>query len=163
MDGCKEVGCQFVIACRYAPEVLEPSEHALDRVAGSVKHWAEARFPAPIDLGRDVRGRAAILDRLAHAVGVIAAIGKHQRAIRDQVKEQFRRATVGRLAAGQREAERPSEFVGERVDLGRAAAAADADRLRALPPFPPAAQRCTFMVVLSSSTSAGGPPTLASA
>ena len=144
-------------------EVFDAPEHALDGIAVAIKSGREAIFPAPIDLGRDVRGRAAILDRLAHGVGVIAAIGKHQRAIRDQVKEQFRRATVGRLAAGQREAERPSEFVGERVDLGRAAAPADADRLRPLPPFPPAAQRCTFMVVLSSSTSAGGPPTLASA
>ena len=49
------------------------------------------------------------------------------------------------------------------MELGVATASADANGLRPLPPFPPVAQRWTFIDVLSSRTSAAGPPTLARA
>ena len=58
-------------------------------------------------------------------------------------------AAVGRLAAGQREDARTSVLVPVRLELLGAPASADVDRLRPLPPLPPAAQRCAFMVVLS--------------
>ena len=53
------------------------------------------------------------------------------------------------LPAGHNEVERPAVTVDERMNLGRAPAAADADRLTALPPFAPAAARCALMMVLS--------------
>jgi hypothetical protein len=67
------------------------------------------------------------------------------------------------LAWRQREGEWTSESIAERMDLGGAAAAADAERLDFLPPLPPVAQRCAFTWVLSSSSSAGGLPVAASA
>ena len=69
---------------------------------------------------------------------------------------------IGDLAAGQQEAERPAFAVGEGVELAVAAAPADPDRLDERPPFPPPAERCAFMCVLSIRTSAGGPPAAAS-
>ena len=65
------------------------------------------------------------------------------------------------MAAGQQEAEWPTFAVGERVELAVAAAPADPDRLDKSPPFPPPAERCAFMCVLSIRTSAGGPPAAA--
>ena len=42
---------------------------------------------------------------------------------------------IGDLPAGQQEGERPTELVGERVDLGRAPATRAADGLALLPPL----------------------------
>lgn len=49
------------------------------------------------------------------------------------------------------------------MELAVAAAPADPDRLGERPPFPPPAERCAFMWVLSIKTSAGGPPAAARA
>lgn len=85
-------------------------------------------------------------------------------AARRQGREQrLGRAAVGSLTGRQVEGERGAVTVGECMDLGVAAATADADRLVRSPPLPPAAERCAFTCVLSISTSAGGPPAAASA
>ena len=42
--------------------MLEAAEHALDSVAALVEGFAEAAFPAPVALGRDVGDRALLLD-----------------------------------------------------------------------------------------------------
>ena len=70
---------------------------------------------------------------------------------------------IGDLAAGQQEGDRAAEIIGQGVDLGRAPAARAADRLIALPPLPPDAERCAFTAEESMSTCAGGPPARASA
>ena len=72
---------------------------------------------------------------MAEGVGVVRAIGKHQRA---RVQPAKRRAPIGSLPPGHRSAraERASEFVCERVELARAIAARSADRLGLLPPCP---------------------------
>jgi hypothetical protein len=54
---------------------------------------------------------------------------------------------VMHLAAGYDEVKRPALAVDERMDLGRAPAAAD--RLIALPRFAPATARCALTMVLS--------------
>ena len=64
---------------------------------------------------------------------------------------------VGGEAAAAREA----ATIGQAVDLGRAAAARDANRLAPFPPFPPLAERCAFTCVLSSRSSAGTSPAAA--
>lgn len=163
MDGGEKVGCELVVASGDAAEVLQASEHALDCVASSVESSAERRLEAPVRLGRDVWGRAAVVDGFAHGIGVVAAVGDQQGASRQQGQERKSGAAVGRLTAGQREGAWAAKLIGQRVDLGRAPAAADADCLRPFPPFPPAAQRWAFIVELSSSSSAGGPPASASA
>jgi hypothetical protein len=53
------------------------------------------------------------------------------------------------LPARHDEVQRAALAVNSRVDLGRSAATADADRLIFLPPFAPLAARCAFTMVLS--------------
>lgn len=101
-----------------------------------------------------------------HRTGQVGAGARRRMfgARRKVIEQHIGRAAVGDLTAGQQEAERPTFAVGERVELAVAAAPADPDRLSERPPpFPPPAQRCAFMWVLSIRTSAGGPPAAASA
>lgn len=134
-----------------------------DGVAAFVERPGEAAFPAPVGLGRDVRNRALALDQLADRVAVIGLVAKHDGARREIVEQDIGSAAVADITPSQQEAERPAGVVGERVELAVAAATADPDRLEAGPPFPPPAERCAFIWVLSIRTAAGGPPATASA
>lgn len=163
MDCGEEVGRELVVAGGNAAEILQTSEHAFDGVARSVRHATERRLEAPVDLGRDHRRRAAGVDRRAHGVGVVATGGDHQHARRGPLHQQLGLAAIRRLAAGQDEGAWTAVLVAEGVEFGGAPTTADANRLRPLPPFPPAAQRFAFIVELSRSRSAGGPPASASA
>ena len=60
MDVAEEVDCGLVVASGEATAVLEASEHPLDGVAALVGGFAEAAFPAPVALGRDIGDRAAL-------------------------------------------------------------------------------------------------------
>ncbi len=71
----EEVGCEPVVAGGQAPAVLQTAEHAFDGVAAFVEAAAEAAFPEPIGLGRDVRDGALVLDQAPYAVAVIGAVG----------------------------------------------------------------------------------------
>ena len=159
----EEVGSEPVVAGGDTTAVLKAAEHALDGVAAPVEAAAEAAFPEPIGLWRDVGDSALILDQVADAVAVIGAIGMDDAARRQACQQMLGRFAVGGLARCQQEGERPALAVGEGVDLCVAPASADADRLMVSPPLPPAAERCAFTCVLSISTSAGGPPAAASA
>ena len=158
MDVAEEVGGEFIVAGGEAAAVLEAAEHSLDGVAALVEGLAEAAFPAPVTLGRDVGDRALLFDQVADAVAVISPVGMDDAARRQLVQQLLGRLAVGGLPRRQQEGERPPLAIGEGVDLGVASAPADPDRLKARPPFPPAAERCAFTCVLSISTSAGGPP-----
>ena len=162
MDVAEEVGGELVIAGGEASAVLEAAEHALDGIAAFVEGLAEAAFPAAVGFGRDVGDRALLFDEVADAVAVIGAVGVDDAARRQVRQQPYARLAVGRLSGRQQEGERSPLAVGDGMDLGVASASADADRLGARPPFPPAAERCAFTCVLSISTSAGGPPAAAS-
>ncbi len=163
MDCAEEVGGELVVSCGDAAEVLETAEHPLDGVAALVERLRKAAFPAAVGFGRDVGDRALLLDEITDGVAVIGLVGEHDGARRKVIQQHISGATVGDIAGRQQEAERPAFTVGERVELAVAAAPADADRLAARPPFPPPAERCAFMWVLSIRTAAGGPPAAASA
>lgn len=60
---------------------------------------------------------------------------------------------VGDVTAGQQEAERAAFAVGKRGELTVATASADPDSLDERPPFPPPAERCALICVLSIRTS----------
>ena len=162
MDVAEEVGCEFVVSGCQAAAVFEAAEHALYGIAGFVEAPAEAAFPDPVGFWRDVRDGALLLDQVADAVAVVSAVGMDDAVRRQTGQKMLRCLAVGVLARCQQEGERSALAVGERVDLGVASAAADADRLDTSPPFPPAAERWAFICVLSISTSAGGPPAAAS-
>jgi len=102
------------------------------------------------------------LDQIADRVAVLSLVGQHDGAQCKIIEQDIGRAAIGNLTTRQQEAEWPAFAIGERVQLAVAAASADPDRLDERPPFPPPAERCAFMCVLSMRTSAGGPPADAS-
>jgi hypothetical protein len=154
---------ELVVAGCEAAAVLAPAEHALDGVTPLVEGAAEAAFPSPVGLWRDIRHGPLALDQVADAVAVVGSVGMDDAADREACEERLGGAAVCGLIGYQVEGERPALRVSDGMDLGVPAAPADADRLGAIPPLPPAADRWTFTCVLSISTSAGGPPAAASA
>jgi len=70
LDHGEKVGGELVVAGGDTAEVLQLGEEALDEVALAVEPLAEAGFPAPVALGRDVGRCALILDQLSDAVGM---------------------------------------------------------------------------------------------
>lgn len=100
-----------------------------DGVAALVEAAAEAAFPEPVGLWRDVRDGILTLDQVADAVAVVGAIGVDDAARRQACQQMLGRFAVGGLARRQQEGERPALAVGDGVALGVAAASADADRL----------------------------------
>ena len=80
MDVAEEVGGEFVVAGGEVAAVLETAEHALDGVAALVEGLAEAAFPAPVALRRDVGDRVLLLDQVTDAVAVIGAVGVDEAA-----------------------------------------------------------------------------------
>lgn len=76
----------------------------------------------------------------------IAEQGFRRRQCRDQSWRWF---DVMAIAAGQFKADEPAFAIDDGVDFGGAPAPALADRLLLGPPFPPAAHRWAFAVVLS--------------
>ena len=113
-------------------------------------------------LRRDVGHGTLALDQVADRVAVICLVGQHDGARREIVEQDISSTAVSDVAAGQQKAERAPFAVGERVELADVSAPADPDRLDKRPPFPPPAERCAFICVLSIRTSAGGPPAAAS-
>ena len=98
-------------------------------------------------------GAAPVSSHLpADGVGVVAFVGVEETAGRQALQKHRAGSAIGDLSARQQEGERATELIGERMDLGRAAAAGAADGLALLPPLPPAAQRCAFTAELSIST-----------
>lgn len=153
-----EIGGQPVIARRNSAEVFDAIEHPLDGVTIAIEHWREAALPRPSDFGRNVGCCAMRLDFLAHGVGVVTFVTLDDGDPLEVFEQGVGRGAIGNLAASQQESDRAAVYIGQGVDLGRAAAARAADRLAVLPPFPPEAQRCAFTAEESISTSAGGPP-----
>lgn len=132
---------EAVVAGGDSAEVLDAPEHALDGVAFAIEGGREAVFPAPVDLGRDVRRGAQVLDFASNGIAVVALVATQDRGRGHLVEQRVGGDAIRDLAAGQEESDWAAERVCERVDFGRPPAARAADRLIELPPFPPEALR----------------------
>jgi hypothetical protein len=97
----------------------------------------------------DDRCGAAIGQELAQSIAVIGGIAQKRFGRRQRLHERGRRAYVVAISSGQIERNDPPLAVDDSVDLGRPPAPAAPDGLLLVPPFPPAAQRWAFAVVLS--------------
>lgn len=163
MNTAKEGDGEPVVARRQPAVVFEAAEHALDGVAAFVERAAEAASPAAVRSGRDIRDSALRLNLLGDAIIVVGAVPMDN-APRGQMDEKgFGGTAAGGLAGREMKGERATSSRRNGMDLRVSASTADADRLFAGPPFPPAAERCALACVLSISTSAGGPPAAARA
>jgi hypothetical protein len=141
----------------------QPAEHALDGVAVSVKERREAVRPFAVGLGRDVRHRADILDLPADGVAVVTFVAMQDVTGRHLRQKLCAGGAIGDIAACEHEGDGSALSVRQRMDFGRASAARSTDRLGALPPLPPLAERCTLTAEESMSSCGGGPPACASA
>jgi len=92
---------------------------------------------------------AFVLDLLADFFAVVGLVGGDGERRSGGVENLFDDLAVMDLAARQYEVQWPAFAIDDRMDLGRAATPADADRLILLPPFAPLAARCAFTIVLS--------------
>jgi hypothetical protein len=122
-------------------KILESTEHALDRVAITVKVGREAILPHSAGLWRDIGCRTLALDLATHGVGVIPLVAMQNLGGGDAVEQNVGSDTVRHLAAGQQERDRATEAIGQRVDFRRPPPTRAANRLAEFPPFPPEAQR----------------------
>ena len=102
-------------------------------------------------------------DLTSDGVAVIALVGIDETGLRHLIEQDFTCLAVGDIAACQHEGDRPPQTIGQGVDLGGASTARATYGLIALPPLPPAAQRCARTAEESMSIWAGGPPALANA
>ena len=62
LEHAEEVCGVLFVSRGEAPEMLDAVEEPLDAVARAIEHRAEARFPAPICLRRDVGRRPGRFD-----------------------------------------------------------------------------------------------------
>jgi hypothetical protein len=76
LDHGEEVGRELVVSGGDTTEVLQLGEEVLDQVTLTVEMLAEARFPTPVALRRDVGRSALFLDQRPDAVSVIGFICK---------------------------------------------------------------------------------------
>jgi hypothetical protein len=115
--------------------VLQLGEEALDQVTLAVEPLAEAGFPTPIALRRDVRSGALLLDQRAHAVGIIGLVRQHDRARAELIEQRVGDLPIVRLPSGQAEPDREALRIDERMDLGREAASGATETMICIPLF----------------------------
>ena len=128
---------QLVVSSCDPAEVLDAPEHALDGVAVAIERGREARFPDPVDLGRNVGSRPHGLDLAANGVTIIALVAVQDRCCRHLLQQGLGGGAVGHLTAGQQKSYGTAKPICQSVDLGGPPAARPANGLPEFPPFPP--------------------------
>lgn len=106
----------------------------------------------------DHRTHAAGQDLLAQGVAVISAVGGQGLRGGGPGDQVVGDGSVAALSCGDDEGDEPSTLIDQGVELGGRSTARAAYGVGVSPPFPPAAERCALAQVLSSISSAGGPP-----
>jgi hypothetical protein len=101
-------------------------------------------------IGWDHSLAASVCQPVAQLAGVVGAIGDQTLWGRHAPQDVAEADEVMNLARCQAEGQRPTVFVGQGMNLGRPSAARPADGIGKVPPFAPAAERCTLMCVLSA-------------
>jgi hypothetical protein len=151
MDEGEIAAGQFLEPGKDPPVVLHEAEQDLDLVALLIEVPVGRALIEAGGSGRDHRQGAGGRDGRQDRVGVVGLVGEH-RLGREAVEQGQGLRGVALLAGGQAEGERVAEAVGDRVQLGREAAARAAERLPTFAFFAPAAQAWARTTVLSSMT-----------
>ena len=149
---------QAVVSCCQASPVLETAEEAFDKVAtpiyGAIERVRNCSRCGGWNNSLDATG----FEPVTQAVRVISFICDQVFRQRDGTQQRHGHADVGNVAGRQREGDRPAAIIGQTMDFRGATAARAPDRLRPLPPFAPAAERCAFTCELSRLSSRGTSP-----
>lgn len=110
----------------------------------------------------DDRDGSARDEQLAQCIAVIGPVSSEHGGGRSKADQFGRHRRVAALPRRDQEGHQPAQPVDQRVELGRGAASRAAYGVGERPPFPPVAERCALAQMLSSISSAGGPPAAAS-
>ena len=124
-------------------------EGTLDHVAALVGSLIERRDFLAGRIGLDDRRAIPRNQEFAKLITVVGSVGQHPCGLRQLADQAGRRANIAHLPRGEIEGNQLAGSVGDGMNLGCTPAAAASDRLLLAPPFPPAAQRWAFEVVLS--------------
>ena len=141
MDGCEKVSGELIVTGGDPSEILEPAKASLDDVSAFVGAFVEGMEGDTIGLVGNDRSGAGFDDLGAKAIAVISFIGKEGAHCWRESQNSRSGSNVRVLARGQMKRDRPAKRIAQRMDFGCAPAARTTDRLTALPPFPPEAQR----------------------
>src|SRR5690606_496057 len=106
------------IAGGQASKVLQFVEAALDAVTLTIERLVMVNALRAAAVRRNHDLHAGRLDRGADGIAVVGCVGDHGTTL-DTIQQQLGGTTLVHLAAGQQEAQRPAEGVGEQMDLGR--------------------------------------------
>src|SRR5271155_1565064 len=152
------VSGQAVVSCCKASPVLETAKQALDEVATSIDGSIERVRNSPACCGWNDSLDATEFKPVAQAVCIISLICDQVFRRRNGTQQRHGHADVGDVAGRQREGDRSATIIGQTMDFRGATPARAPDRLRPLPPFAPAAERCAFTCELSRLSSSGTSP-----
>ena len=141
MDGCEKVSGELIVSGGDPSEILEPAKASLDDVSAFVGTFVEAMEHNAIRfVGNDWFG-TNFDDLSAKAVAVISFVSEE--SVHSWRESQNGRSggNIGVLAWRQKKRNGSAKRIAQRMDFGCTPAARSTDRLTALPPFPPEAQR----------------------
>lgn len=149
----RESGCHVVIAGCDASPVFEPAPEALDEIAGAVGIAIVGGRALAAAGRRDHDLGVLPRDGGADRVAVVTAIGDQPVEATAGGPDQCRRHRhVAGVAGRDKQHAGAPNGVGQPMNFADAPAARGADVLREGPPFAPAAERCTLMLVESIAT-----------
>lgn len=99
---------------------------------------------------RNDRFASTLVEPVAQPPRVISTVGEQATRCRNAFKQQRDTREVVSLSWRQAKGDGPPDLIGQGMNLGRPSAARSPDGLRELPPFPPDAERCALIEVLSA-------------
>jgi len=143
-----EVDGSAIVTGSEAPEMLQAAKASFDLVAILVGGCVVGDEDLAVSLGRDHRLGLHAGNQFAQVVAVIGFIGEYRGGLLS-FQEIGGGGDVMRLARCDLEAQRPSERIGQHVDLGRQSTSGTPQRLILGPPFPVAACWWARTIVLS--------------
>jgi len=150
MKRIEEGSGELVVAGGDGAIDLEVTDHSLDAIAFAVGASVPADHGLAMGARRDDGTDAALVDRIAYRVGVIALVGEQVRgACLGAHGHGFERGAVRRLAAGEVEDEWDTVCITETMNFTGEPAPRAAKSLFASPPFVPAAETWPRTVVES--------------
>ena len=148
MHEAGEVDGSAIVASGEAPEMLEAAKASFDLIAMLIGVFVVGDEDLAVALGRDHRLGVHAGDPFTQVIAVIGFIGEYRFGPLPFQKIGGR-SDVVRLASRDREAQRPSERIGQHMDLGRQSTSGTPQRLILSPPFPVAACWWARTIVLS--------------
>ena len=126
MDESQEGGSELVIAGGDAPELLQPVEETFDVVALSIDAFLPAEALLPVGFFGNVGDRTLGSNMRTNAIGIVALIGDHDRALVESFEQRLGGGRVMVVARRNQERDRTALRIDAGMDFRREPAPASA-------------------------------------